>query len=109
MRTLRFIVNDDEIMRDPTCDFTGLFPGENDEVQAEFICSPEWQRCVKVAAFLSLMGKEYEPQLIKEDNTCLIPVEALNNPVFKVKLVGKSRGKVYETGEVTVYQRGGTK
>lgn len=36
MRTLRFIVNDKNIKQDPTCDFSGLFPGKNSNVRAEF-------------------------------------------------------------------------
>ena len=32
MRTLRFIVENGSIKQDPTCNFSGLFPGRNPEM-----------------------------------------------------------------------------
>ena len=75
MRTLRFIVDDESIIKDPSCDFTGLFPKTNYEIRAEFVFSPEWKSRVKVAAFWSMLDKEYHPQVLEEDNTCMIPKE----------------------------------
>ena len=42
MRTLRFIVDNEIIKQDPSCDFTGLFPGKNPNIKAEFVFSDEW-------------------------------------------------------------------
>ena len=109
MRTLRFIVDGDTIVKDPSCDFNGLFPGSNSNIRAEFVFSPEWRSRTKVAAFWSMLNTEYEPQLLDEDNTCLIPKEALDKPAFKVQILGKYRGRIFKTSTDTVYQRGGVK
>lgn len=108
MRTLRFIVEGLIIRQDPNCDFSGLIPGTEGYLQAEFIFSPEWRDCAKAASFWSIMGKEYPPQLIKHDGTCIISAEALKRKLFKVKVVGRGPdGKILETNKVVVYQNGG--
>lgn len=109
MRTLRFIVDGETIVKDPSCDFSGLFPGTNPDIRAEFVFSPEWESRVKVVAFWSILGKEYEPQLVNEQNLCKIPEEALEKPAFKVQILGKHRGRNFQTNTTIVYQRGGTK
>lgn len=109
MRVLRFIVDGESIINDPSCDFTGLFPGKNPEIYAEFVFSPDWKSRLKVAAFWSMLGKEYEPQLVNEQNLCKIPEEALKKPAFKVQILGKHRGRNFQTNTTIVYQRGGTK
>lgn len=109
MRTLRFIVDGESIIKDPSCNFTGLFPKSNSEIRAEFVFSPEWKSRVKVAAFWSMLDKEYPPQVLEDDDTCLIPDEALARPTFKVQILGKSRGRTFKTDLVNVYQRGGAK
>ena len=110
MRVLKFIVNGDTISQDPTCDFTGLHPGAEERVQAEFAFSSDWESRVKVAAFLSVMDKEYPPQAINSDGTCEIPSEALAKVAFKVQVLGGKRNRpIVRTNEVTVYQRGRNK
>lgn len=109
MRTLRFIVDGETIIQDPSCDFTGLFPKTNSEIRAEFVFSPEWSSRVKVAAYWSMLDKEYPPQVLEDDNTCLIPAEALARPAFKIQILGKQRGRVFKTNTMIVYQRGGVK
>lgn len=106
MRTLRFIVDGETIVKDPSCDFSGLFPGTNPDIRAEFVFSPEWESRVKVVAFWSMLTQEYPPQVLKDDNTCLIPKEALARPAFKVQILGKYRGRKYQTNQTIVYQRG---
>lgn len=107
MRVLRFIVDGQSIKPDPSCDFTGLFPGKNDHIQAEFEFSPEWDNKFKVVAFWSMLGSEYPPQLLDEYDTCEIPVEALARPAFTIQVLGRHRGPVISTNRLTVYQRGG--
>lgn len=107
MRVLKFIVNDTNIAPDPSCDFTELFPGREEQVQAEFTFSPEWEKRVKVAAFWSVTGTEYEPQPINSNNTCQIPVEALNKVMFKLQVLGKQRGSaIVKTNVIPIYQSG---
>lgn len=107
MRVLKFIVENSTIKQDPSCSFDGLFPAPNQKIQAEFRFSPDWAGVVKVAAFYSMLGKEYPPQIIDEKNHCIIPQEALNLPTFKIQILGNHRGKIVTTNPLTVYQKGG--
>lgn len=105
MRTLQFIVDGESIKQDPSCDFSGLFPGRNPNIQAEFRFSPEWDNKVKVAAFWSMLDMEYEPQELRDD-TCVIPSEALSRATFKVQILGKKGKTTLTTNKLTVRQTG---
>lgn len=107
MRTLKFIVDGSTIKQDPACNFDGLFPAPNQEIAAEFIFSNEWTNVPKVAAFYSILGTEYAPQIIREKNRCMIPSEALNSPAFKLQILGSNRGNIISTNMLTIYQKGG--
>lgn len=109
LRTLKFIANGLVLEKDPNCDFSGLVPGSSGYIQAEFTCSPEWQSCPKVAAFYSVMGKEYPAQLLEDGMTCMVPAEALSKRIFKVQLIGKSDKTMLTTNRVEVDQNGGAK
>lgn len=106
MRTLKFIVNDQIIIQDPNCDFSGLVPGTENYIQAEFTFSPEWNNSVKVAAFYSNMGVEYEPQELKDGKTCMIPSEALKKRFFKVQVIGRNAKYRLMTNKLVVDQKG---
>lgn len=111
MRILRFIVDNESIKQDPSCDFSGLFPGKNPDVRAEFIFSSEWENAVKVAAFWSMLDTEYEPQVVRDDK-CNIPKDALNRASFKIQLLGKkyepALGTItLSTNRLTIRQTGG--
>lgn len=109
MRTLKFIVEDQIIKQDPNCDFSGLIPGTEGYLQAEFSFSKEWRGCAKVASFYSNLGKEYEPQLLVDGRTCMIPAEALKGRIFKIKVTGRTRTNYkIVTNKVSVNQNGGT-
>lgn len=107
MRTLKFIVEGQTIKSDPECDFSGLVPGTEGYLQAEFTFSKEWKSTPKVAAFWSIMGNEYPPQALKDGKTCMIPVEALKKAAFKVQVLGNIDGATVPTNKLTVYQKGG--
>lgn len=107
MRTLSFIVNQNVLTQDPTTSFDGLFPAPNQEIQANFAFSEDWTGVPKVVAFYSMLGKEFPPQLIDEENHCMIPPEALSLPAFKLQVLGNNRGKIMTTNVLTVYQKGG--
>lgn len=108
MRVLKFLVEDKTIRPDPSCDFSGLFPGKEKQLRAEFTFSPEWNNRMKVVAFWSILNKEYEPQLLNDDG-CLIPEEALSKVAFKIQILGKHNGVKTETNCLTIYQSGGKK
>lgn len=107
MRTLKFIVDNKTIKQDPACDFSGLFPSTEKNVMAEFTFSSEWKSAIKVIAFWSILGSEYEPQALKDGKSCMIPVEALARPAFKIQILGKKGNSKIATNKLTVYQEGG--
>lgn len=107
-RTLRFIINGQTITQDPSCDFSGLFPGTENYLQAEFDFSQEWESTVKVVGFFSDMGREYEPQALNSNKTCVIPTDALKNRIFKIQIIGKNNKYTLRTNKLAVVQKGGT-
>ena len=108
MRTLRFIVEDQIIKKDPNCDFDNLVPGSEEYLEAEFAFSREWDNCIKVVAFFSSLGVEYQPQVLKDGRTCVIPAEALQKKVFKVQVIGRRDNYRIKTNKEDVVQNGGT-
>lgn len=108
MRSLRFIVNRQSITQDPKCDFSGLVPGTNGYLKAEFSFSPDWNGMSKVAAFYSPLGIEYPPQILEDGKTCDIPAEALAKSSFKIQVMGKNADDlIIVTNKLTVIQNGG--
>lgn len=107
MRTLKFIIDKQIIKQDPSCDFSGLVPGSDGYLKAEFSFSKEWDGYVKVAAFYSRLGKEYDPQMLIDGKTCIIPAEALSKQIFKVQVQGRKNTKALTTNKVVVNQNGG--
>lgn len=101
MRTLKFIIAAQAIIKDPDCDFTGIVAGTEGYLRAEFSVSGEWAGC-RMAAVFSSLGKEY-PQPIK-DGSCVIPAEALEWDNFGVRVVGQRDGYRITTNEVKVKQ-----
>lgn len=107
MRTLKFIVDGQNIVLDPNCDINSLVPGTSGYVQAEFSFSKEWDGCTKVVAFYSNLGREFEPQVLKSGEVCEIPTEALKNSIFKVKVLGQKTNYTICTNKAIVHQKGG--
>ena len=106
MRTLKFIVNGQTISLDPTCNFEGLIPGTEGYLEAQFSFSKEWDNCIKVVAFFSNLGVEYEPQVLNRRNVCTIPPEALKNRVFKIQVLGQHNNVKIRTNKIAVRQEG---
>ena len=109
MRVLKFIVNGQIIEKDPNCDFSGLVPGTDGYLQAEFSFSHEWNGMAKVAGFYSAMGKEYPAKVLDGGTTCMIPAEALAKKVFKVQVMGRTLDSHIITNKVEVIQNGGAR
>lgn len=106
MRTLKFIVDKQIIKQDPSCDFTGLVPGSDKYLKAEFSFSKEWESMVKVVGFYSNLGKEYLPQALNDGKSCVIPAIALENRVFKLKVFGRKGDTTLRTNKIAVKQDG---
>lgn len=106
MRVLEFIVEDQILTKNPSCDFENLVPGTEGYLQARFSFSPAWNGFVKAAAFWR-GNRECEPQLLKDGYTCMISTDALEGKSFGVSVVGKQGEKVLITNRVKVNQNGG--
>lgn len=108
MRTLKFIVDGLIIKPDPNCDFSNLVPGTSGYLQAEFKFSSEWAGTDKVAGFYSMLGREFEPQVLSASNICTIPAEALKHEKFKIQIHGLGEADYkLKTDKVIVCQNGG--
>lgn len=107
MRTLKFIVENQVLKFDPSCDFTGLVPGTEEYLKAEFSFSSEWNGYTKVVGFYSMLGGEYPPRLLNDGKTCLIPAEALKKRAFKIQIMGALGNKKLITNKLAVKQTGG--
>lgn len=109
MKTLRFIVENQIIKKDPNCDFSYLVPGTKGYLIAEFSFSKEWEGMAKVVGFYSPLGREYPPRALADGKTCVIPFEALDKRIFKIQVIGQSPDfkQKLKTNKVAVYQNGG--
>ena len=107
MRTLKFIVEDQILKADPSCDFNNLVPGTENYLRAEFTFPKEWNGYVKIAAFFSPLGTEYDPQILKDGRSCIIPAEALVRRKFKIQVYGKNNDGQLKTNRLLVCQNGG--
>lgn len=108
MRTLRFIVDNQTIKRDPKCDFNNLIPGTKGYLRVEFSFSPDWNGFKKVVAFWSAMGREYSPQILVDGKSCMVPAEALRRRLFKLQVLGERSGLKLVTDKIEVIQNGGS-
>lgn len=109
MKTLRFIVENQIIKKDPTCDFSNLVPGTKGYLNAEFSFSKEWDGMTKVVGFYSPLGREYSPRALADGKTCIVPFEALEKRIFKIQVIGQSPDSMQKlkTNKIVVYQNGG--
>lgn len=93
--------------KDPSCDFTGLYPGTDGYIKAEFSFSNDWIGTVRVAKFCSVLGWEYTPSILENGKTCLIPAEALKKKSFTIQIIGQDDKKKLTTNKITIKQNGG--
>lgn len=107
MRTLKFIVEGQDIKPDPKCDFSGLVPGTEGYLQAEFTFSKEWNNTTKVVGFYSKLGNELTPQPLKNNRTCIIPADATKKQSFKLQVIGTQGDYTIRTDRFEVIQKGG--
>lgn len=101
MRTLKFIADAQKLMPDSSCDFSGLVKGSKGYLQAEFSFSEDYAGCGKIAVFRN-QGEEFPIRL--ENDSCMIPEEALTWRTFQVCVVGVREGYRIRTNYVEVRQ-----
>lgn len=105
MRTLDFLVEDQKLIPDPSCDFSGIVPGTSGYLFAEFSFSKEWAGTVKVAEFKKRRG--IKPTSVPIVNgRCEIPSEALTGSKIFIRVVGKNGRYKITTNECFVKQEG---
>jgi hypothetical protein len=107
LRTLCFNVKKQIIERDASCDFSGLVAGTSGYLDAKFSFSADWDGCSKVVGFFSKSGKEFEPCILSNENTCHIPEEALEYHEFEIRVYGKRENCLITTRPITIKQYGG--
>lgn len=101
MRVLEFIVNDQILTKNPSCNFDNIAPGTKGYLQARFSFSPEWNNHVLIARFFR--GKdEHARQIV--NNTCEIPPEVLIGRTFRVSVLGQLNDITLTTNEILVVQ-----
>lgn len=107
MRILKFIVDGQLIAKDPNCDFSNLIPGTSGYLEASFSFSREWNGCKKAVAFYSPLGMEYPPQMLSDNDRCVIPSKALEKRSFMIQVVGKGEDYKIKTNKIMIFQNGG--
>lgn len=103
MRVLKFMVTGQRIEADPGCNFSGLFPGTEGYLRAEFDFDGDWAGCEKIGVFSSL-GVVCRERL--KNNACMIPAEAVKMKNFFVSVVGLRPGYRIVTAKMEVKQDG---
>ena len=110
MRTLVFKVEGQRIYPNSLSEISGLVAGTSGYIRAKFLFSDDWKGCAKVVAFNSIDGSEFEPRRLDEENSCLIPSEALKYHEFDIKVLGKGKGDyTITTRPIRIKQYGGRK
>ena len=108
MRTLELTVTEENSieyivsLRDPVLSRTQV--GLPMRMKINF--PPSWDRAAKVMAFYTRDHKECTPQVIENDS-CVVPLEALKDLVFFVEILGKKNGITMKTNRASIFQTNG--
>lgn len=101
MRELQFLIRQQNIRKNPGCDFSGLVSGTEGYLQARFLCSEEWNGCAVAAVFSSVDGTEAVPVVNGE---CAVPKKILKKKRWWVYVVGVKDNYRITTNKVEVMQ-----
>ena len=104
MRTLRFIVEGLSLKKDPQCDFSGIVPGTQGYLRAEFKFNHDWVGCEKMAVFSRTDVGDIPVRIV--NNACMIPDEILSRRSFKLQVIGVRPGLRLPTNTLEVKQDG---
>lgn len=103
MRTLEFVVKGQKMIKKADCDFNNIVAGSKGYLRAKFYFeSGEWKDCKKVAGFWS-GGQEFAA-FLDDDDSCLIPEEALTRYYFLVQVTGIKGYQRIKTSTIEVRQ-----
>lgn len=101
MRVLQFLIRQQNVRKDPECDFSGLVSGSEGYLQARFLYSKEWDGCAVAAVFSSVDGAEAVPVVNGE---CAVPKKILKKKRWWVYVVGVKDNYRIATNKVEVMQ-----
>lgn len=105
MRTLSFIVKEQNLSKNPTSNFDGIVAGTKGYLKASFEFNSTWKGYACIAVFRSIV-ENYPTPLINGE--CVIPHEVLNRKKFYVKIIGKNiNGDILTTNEIEINQKVG--
>ena len=104
MRILKFIVDGQDLKKDPACDFSGIVKGSKGYLRCSFSFSGEWIGC-KIAASFWSFGREIDATLV-ENGECQIPDSVTDLDRFRISLIGVKNGSMIPTNKVWVKQEG---
>lgn len=104
MRTLKFLVEGQNLKKDPTCDFFGIVKGSKGYLQCSFSLSREWSDC-KIAASFWNYDKEIDAAAVVH-GVCQIPDSITGRRRFGVSLTGIKDGYRITTNKVWIEQEG---
>lgn len=102
-RILQFDVDKQRIVRNKSCDFSGIVAGSKGYLYAKFFfVQEEWHECRKAASFW-IDDQEYAV-LLDENDSCEIPAEALTGDRFYVSVTILQDGRLIPTNKTKVKQ-----
>ena len=104
MRTLQFIVERQNLKKDPACDFSGIVKGSKGYLQCSFSFSREWVGC-KVAASFWSYDKEIDAAAVVR-GVCQIPDSVTGYRRIGISLTGVKDGYRITTDKVLIEQEG---
>lgn len=108
MRTLRFKVSGQELIRASGCDFSNIIAGTSGYLLAAFEFDQDWDGTVRVAAFYPYLQSQEVAALIT-DGTCIVPDEVTAYDTFKIGVVGqRENGQRITTNLITIKQERGS-
>lgn len=105
MRTLIFAVSGQRIMQDPDSDFSGIFPGSEGYLKAQFLFDREWAGMVKVAEFRRFAPEDPVSVPIR-NGECMVPAKVTVGKSWYVKVIGKRGDVIIPTENCMVRQEG---
>lgn len=105
MRTLEFKVNGQKLLKEKSCNFSGITPGSEGYLKAHFLFSPEWAGSVRVAEFRTYASSEPVSVPII-NNECIIPAEVTAGKAWYIKVIGKKGDVIIPTENCRVRQEG---
>ena len=108
MRQIKANVYEDSIVVDPYYYESSMatIPKPDEIVEIHFSFSQDWNGYTKVIGFWDRHHEECEPQMLRDDNVCVLPADVLKDFIFYVKVYGKYGQSLRTTEKRAIIFRG---